>query len=226
MADIVDILSPVRSEQLMLMGNPPNPPGPVYRTDLNNQAQLRTLIQQAEDYTAELKYLKRKRATENSVTMEDTTHSESFRMKLEIACQIPLSIANIPAVQQEGNVLAAIAQLSTQMNNRFAVVENRLAVVENRLAVVEMRSFNSSAHELADEVIPPQHGLNPPPNTFPTTIGAISTLECGQLLTQIENYYGLGHTGGLIIRKNRIRRKYGFGIVTKLGEAINSIVSL
>ena len=136
-------------------------------------------------------------------------------------------------MQQEGNILAAIAELSTQMNNRFdavenrlTAVENRLTVVENRLTIVEARSFNSSAHDLADEVIPPKQGPNPPPNNFPTTIGAISALDIGDMLTEVENYYELDHIGGLKNRKNRIRRKYGFGIVTSLAEPINIIVSL
>ena len=60
-----------------------------------------------------------------------------------------------------------------------------------------------------------KYGADVPLN-FPLTVRALKELEIGPDLTRVENYYSLPHTGSLsVIRKKRILRTYGIGIVVE-----------
>jgi hypothetical protein len=73
---------------------------------------------------------------------------------------------------------------------------------------------NSTAHNPEDELRPPRvvGGLNIP-DQFPRTVADILALRPGPLLTQIENYYALPHQGAINIRKRRVIRAYGLGLL-------------
>lgn len=103
----------------------------------------------------------------------------------------------IPAVQL-APALSAITQLFILMNQRLAQMDQIL--------------HNSTAYDDADDVKPPQRGDIAPPDDFPTTVAGVRALS-GNLLTRVENYYGLAHTSSLAARVRRVRRAYGIGLV-------------
>lgn len=85
--------------------------------------------------------------------------------------------------------------------------------VEMRLTAIERRISNLSAHELDDVVNPPPvYGKEDPPLNFPRTVGAVMALTPGDLLTRVENYYNLQHTGSIKARISRVRKAYCIGL--------------
>lgn len=88
-----------------------------------------------------------------------------------------------------------------------------LAPIESRLQNVEIKLHNVLAVDDEDEIRPPKCGPHDPAVDFPTTVRGIRELTVGGLLSRIETYYQLPHTGTLEARRKRVAKTYGFRIV-------------
>ncbi len=60
-----------------------------------------------------------------------------------------------------------------------------------------------------DLLTPPSNGIDPLPDGFPATVLEIRTLEAGEYLSAIENYYNLNHGGLIQTRRRRVAFAYG-----------------
>lgn len=89
-----------------------------------------------------------------------------------------------------------------------AAIENALAPIKTLLGAIETRQQNASSCQDEDAITPPKHGPHPPPNCAPLTIRALQDMPAASL-TDMENYYGLPHTGNLATRRRRLAKKYG-----------------
>mmetsp|Transcript_1689 Transcript_1689/g.1507 ORF Transcript_1689/g.1507 Transcript_1689/m.1507 type:complete len:91 (-) Transcript_1689:32-304(-) len=75
---------------------------------------------------------------------------------------------------------------------------------------IAVRQSNQYSESLDDIVTPPPSALNElAPPEFPTVVQVIISLEAGQLLTNIENFYNLSHNGDINTRRRRVKRMYG-----------------
>ena len=74
---------------------------------------------------------------------------------------------------------------------------------------MSVKLSNSALTADEDEIQPPLNNLAPVPDAFPNTTLQLRNLVAGQLLTDIENYYGLSHNGNISLRKRRVFHAYG-----------------
>ena len=113
-------------------------------------------------------------------------------------------------------VMAPVLQRLTNIEARLDDIEAGVAVSAARLTNIEIRSYNLTASEPDDAIVPPRRGNFDPPAACPVSIGALDALT-GQNMIAIETYYGLSvNPNGLSVqmRRRRIARTYGLFIKT------------
>jgi hypothetical protein len=88
-------------------------------------------------------------------------------------------------------------------------LRNDIRIMRNDIKIISTKLSNRLMSVDEDTVIPPPHGNAPDPVGFPSTMLGLRTLETGPYLIEIENYYGLQHTGSLPTRKRKVFHAYG-----------------
>jgi len=204
--------------------NIPTPPD-ITAEDGADPAVLLIRKRQGRDY---LSVIQSKRMCDEGVLVTDVDEAEDYELNsrlvgstrlahiqlgpmLEAINGTNLRIDNLATQMQQG--FTQISQRFTQIDQRFTQIDQRFTQIDQRFTQIERRLGNATANRDSDDIEPPQVGDIPPPGNFPTTIAALQRLEVGELLTNMENYYGLPHTSGLSKRLRRVRRAYGVGTV-------------
>ena len=152
-----------------------------------------------------------------SITQDDYSEAQRYSVGIYVADLLPVISSGVNLIQ--GNeVMEAInnLQLTMQANQQATLrtmQANQLSM-QATLRTMEVKISNSSAHEVDDAIVPPQMGEAVPPLEFPRTIRDLMALIPGQLMTAIEQYYGLPHEEDAVaVRISRIRRAYNVGII-------------
>lgn len=161
--------------------------------------------------------MKKRRISDHPATIAAEETAIEYGEKVMIMSHLPLIENNInfPNVginhfQEMINALTVVMNGHfTNITNRFTNISNELALQSAAVRSMDAKLYNVTAIENDDNVRPPQLGNNPPPDNFPRTIGQVKGLQAGQLMTNIENYYGLSHQGNCNTRIRRIQRAYG-----------------
>ena len=169
-------------------------PPSIMVNDLRNVVAMKTRRRSADEY---LQNVKSKRKTSEVVTVEDVVEAERFLFGSSMAVIIP-QVTSAVALLQNNEVLLAIQDLGTRIDNRLDRIDTRLS--------------NSSAYDPGDTIIPPKLGEVDPPAAFPRTIQALTGLNDLDLLSRLEEYYTLPHRGALKARIRRVLRAYGIGV--------------
>ena len=169
-------------------------PPSIMVNDLRNVVAMKTRRRSADEY---LQNVKSKRKTSEVVTVEDVVEAERFLFGSSMAVIMP-QVTSAVALLQNNEVLLAIQDLGTRIDNRLDRIDTRLS--------------NSSAYDPGDTIIPPKLGEVDPPAAFPRTIQALTGLNDLDLLSRLEEYYTLPHRGALKARIRRVLRAYGIGV--------------
>jgi len=199
------------------------PPVSINVEDLMEPQILSQRKRQAEEYLIDVKY---KNSRFISASLDDVSEAEQYLFGTKLAMTMMKVSAAVPALQNEGmsarlDVLTeSIRSMQTSivaMQTSIVAMQTTMVAmqtsVEMRLTAIERRITNLSSHELDDVVTPPPfYGKEDPPLNFPRTVGAVMALTPGDLLTRIENYYNLQHTGSIKARISRVRKAYCIGL--------------
>ena len=137
--------------------------------------------------------------------MEDVVEAERFLFGSTMAVIMPQVTSAVALLQNNNEVLLAIQDLGTRIDNRLDRIDTCLDRIDTRLS-------NSSAYDPTDTIIPPKSGEVDPPAAFPRTIEALTGLNDVGLLSRLEKYYSLSHRGVLKARIRRVLRAYGIGV--------------
>ena len=213
------------------------PPVSINVEDLMEPQILSQRKRQAEEYLIDVKY---KNSRFISASLDDVSEAEQYLFGTKLAMTMMKVSAAVPALQNE--VMSARLEVLTEstrsmqtsivamqtsivamqttmvaMQTTMVAMQTTMVAmqtsVEMRLTAIERRITNSSSHELDDVVTPPPfYGKEDPPLNFPPTVGAVMALTPGDLLTRIENYYNLQHTGSIKARISRVRKAYCIGL--------------
>ena len=161
--------------------------------------------------------------TQDPIVLDDITNVVMFAYNVKKRkFDAPTSIANedvANAALMEHRAIGKFAgtdnalALNLRLDEMVRHFDQRLDGIDQRLDGMVQRGFNGTAIAVGDEIGPPSNGVNPAPAHFPGTIQAIKDLPVGPPLTEVEDFYGLQHTGNIIARKNRVRRAYGIGML-------------
>ena len=131
-----------------------------------------------------------------------------------VAADLLPEISSAVNLIQGNEVMQVINNLQQANQLTMQAITNLQLTMQATLRTMEVKIFNSSAHEVDDVIVPPQMGEAIPPLEFPRTIRELIALTPGQLMTAIEQYYGLPHEGdAMAVRISRIRRAYNVGII-------------
>jgi len=177
-------------------------PPSIMVNDLRNVVAMKTWRRVADEY---LQNVKSKRKTSEVVTVEDVVEAERFLFGSTLAVIMPQVTSAVALLQNNNEVLLAIQDLGTRIDNRLDRIDTRLDRIDTRLS-------NSSAYDPRDTIIPPKSGEVDPPAAFPRTIQALTGLNDLDLLSRLEEYYSLPHRGVLKARIRRVLRAYGIGV--------------
>ena len=203
--------SPIQSDSLRDLGV--LVPPPIMVNDLMNVVAMKTRKREADEYLQNVR-LKRKNTEDTNV--EDIVEAERFLFGSTMAVIMP-QVASSVALLQNNEILLAIQDLGTRLDNRLDRIDDRLNGIDDRLS-------NSSAYDPEDTIIPPKIGDVDPPALFPRTIQALTGLTDLRVLAQLETYYSLlPHPRALKDRIRRVLRAYGIGvtITTAVTRVIN-----
>ena len=206
------------------------PPVSINVEDLMEPQILSQRKRQAEEYLIDVKY---KNSRFISASLDDVSEAEQYLFGTKLAMTMMKVSAAVPALQNEvmsarlevltestrsmqTSIVAMQTSIVAMQTTMVAMQTTMVAMqtsVEMRLTAIERRITNSSSHELDDVVTPPPfYGKEDPPLNFPRTVGAVMALTPGDLLTRIENYYNLQHTGSIKARISRVRKAYCIGL--------------
>jgi len=199
------------------------PPVSINVEDLMEPQILSQRKRQAEEYLIDVKY---KNSRFISASLDDVSEAEQYLFGTKLAMTMMKVSAAVPALQNEGmsarldvltesirSMQTSIVAMQTTMVAMQTTMVAMQTSVEMRLTAIERRITNLSSHELDDVVTPPPfYGKEDPPLNFPRTVGAVMALTPGDLLTRIENYYNLQHTGSIKARISRVRKAYCIGL--------------
>jgi hypothetical protein len=155
-----------------------------------------------------------------SISLNDYSEAQRYSVGIYVADLLP-EISSAVNLIQGNEVMEAINNLQQANQLTIQAITNlQLTMQANQLTMqatlrtMEVKICNSSAHEVVDVIVPPQMGEAIPPLEFPRTIRELMALTPGQLMTAIEQYYGLPHEGdAMAVRISRIRRAYNVGII-------------
>ena len=128
----------------------------------------------------------------------------------------PVAADLLPEISSAVNLIQGneVMQVINNLQQANQLTMQAITNLQATLLTMKVKIFNSSAHEVDDVIVPPQMGEAIPPLEFPRTIRELIALTPGQLMTAIEQYYGLPHEGDAIaVRISRIRRAYNVGII-------------
>ena len=128
----------------------------------------------------------------------------------------PAAADLLPEISSAVNLIQGneVMQVINNLQQANQLTMQAITNLQATLLTMEVKIFNSSAHEVDDVIVPPQMGQAIPPLEFPRTIRELIALTPGQLMTAIEQYYGLPHEGdAMAVRISRIRRAYNVGII-------------
>jgi len=160
-------------------------------------------------------------------TTDDVEIVQEYIVKAIVLETLPVLQRNLhfPAVlgqEIQAAVVTAIHPLTAQVANLTAQVANlqpltaQVATLNAQMATLITESATNNAllrntivEHLDDVITPPFHGAVQPPQNFPRTLSELVHLRSGALLSAVETYYGLAHTGTLIARLRQVRRAYG-----------------
>ena len=206
------------------------PPVSINVEDLMEPQILSQRKRQAEEYLIDIKY---KNSRFISASLDDVSEAEQYLFGTKVAMTMMKVSAAVPALQNERmsarldvltesirsmqTSIVAVQTTMVAMQTTMATMQTTIVAmqtsVEMRLTAIEHRITNLSSHELDDVVTPPPYyGKEDPPPNFPRTVGAVMALTPGDLLTRIENYYNLQHTGSIKARISRVRKAYCIGL--------------
>jgi len=206
------------------------PPVSINVEDLMEPQILSQRKRQAEEYLIDVKY---KNSRFISASLDDVSEAEQYLFGTKVAMAMMKVSAALPTLQNEGmsagldvltesissmqTSMAAMQTTMVSMQTTMVAMQTTMVAmqtsVEMRLTAIERLISNLSSHELDDVVTPPPfYGKEDPPLNFPRTVGAVMALTPGDLLTRIENYYNLQHTGSTKARISRVRKAYCIGL--------------
>jgi len=184
-------------------------PPSIMVNDLRNVVAMKTRRRVADEY---LQNVKSKRKTSEVVTVEDVVEAERFLFGSTMAVIMPQVTSAVALLQNNNEVLLAIQDLGTRIDNRLDRIDTRLDRIDTCLDRIDTHLSNSSAYDPTDTIIPPKSGEVDPPAAFPRTIQALTGLNDLDLLSRLEEYYSLPHRGVLKARIRRVLRAYGIGV--------------
>ena len=148
-----------------------------------------------------------------SISQNDYSEAQRYSVGIYVADLLP-EISSAVNLNQGNEVMEAINNLQQANQLTIQAITNLQLTMQATLRTMEVKICNSSAHEVDDVIVPPQMGEAIPPLEFPRTIRELMALTPGQLMTAIEQYYGLPHEGdAMAVRISRIRRAYNVGII-------------
>ena len=213
---VVILRSPVQSVGLRAR-NIAAPPE-LLHTDVRNVALMKSRKRVADTYMDSLT-IERGRFP-RSISQNDYSEAQRYSVGIYVADLLP-EISSAVNLIQGNEVMQAINNLQQANQLTIQAITNlQLTMQANQLTMqatlrtMEVKICNSSAHEVDDAIVPPQMGEAIPPLEFPRTIRELMALTPGQLMTAIEQYYGLPHEGdAMAVRISRIRRAYNVGII-------------
>lgn len=218
--------SPTQTE-LLAQENIPPPIGCTL-ADLQNPAVLSERMQLAKVYERTLKR-RRMDMDHSNVALQDVEQASSFSMKLESLAMVPIVSQLVPNFQL-GAVLDQLQQIAqnqqqmqqqiTQMQQQMAQMQQQVQqqIAQNQQQLRDIHrmsvfSYNCSAKQVNNTLfVPPsqvpENANQPPPEVCPRTFGSLLALD-GADLSTVETYFGLGHDGLLVDRRNRVVLEYG-----------------
>ena len=221
---VVILRSPIQSAGLHAR-NIAAPPE-LLHTDVRNVALMKSRKRVADTYMDSLT-IERGRFP-RSISLNDYSEAQRYSVGIYVADLLPDLISSAVNLIQGNEVMQAINNLQQANQLTIQAITNlqltmqaiQLTMQANQLTMqatlrtMEVKICNSSAHEVDDVIVPPQMGEAIPPLEFPRTIRELIALTPGQLMTAIEQYYGLPHEGdAMAVRISRIRRAYNVGII-------------
>ena len=207
---VVILRSPIQSVGLRAR-NIAAPPE-LLHTDVRNVALMKSRKRVADTYMDSLT-IERGRFP-RSISQNDYSEAQRYSVGIYVADLLPDLISSAVNLIQGNEVMQAINNLQQANQLTIQAITNLQLTMQATLRTMEVKICNSSAHEVDDVIVPPQMGEAIPPLEFPRTIRELMALTPGQLMTAIEQYYGLPHEGdAMAVRISRIRRAYNVGII-------------
>ena len=196
------------------------PPIAINVGDLRDPAIISQRKREAENYLTDVKY---KHSRFASASLDDVSEAERYSFGAKIATVMMEVSGAVPTLQNElmsVQLTAIQASMATMqasmatMQASMATMQASMTSVETRLTAIECRVSNLSARETEDAIIPPLSPLyGAAANDFPRTVGALMSLAPGELLSRVENFYNLPHTGSPKARISRVRKAYCIGLI-------------
>jgi uncharacterized coiled-coil protein SlyX len=203
------------------------PPIAINVGDLRDPATISQRKREAENYLTDVTY---KHSRFASASLDDVSEAERYSFGAKIATVMMEVSGAVPTLQNElmsvqltaiqasmATMQASMATMQASMATMqasMATMQASMTSVETRLTAIECRVSNLSAREPEDAIIPPLSPLyGAAANDFPRTVGALMSLAPGELLSRVENFYNLPHTGSPKARISRVRKAYCIGLI-------------
>lgn len=208
--------APLQSEALQKDNLPPS--NAILNVDLNNPAALPNFksMRAAEEH---LEVVRDKwQSTDNATIARHKPKGCIFDSNVADEVIIPqisaqaVSVNLQPLQQQILQLQQQFQQLQEQSQQQFQQLQQLQQLHHQNANLISVRVFTSITAIADHTLTPPPYGGQPVPGNFPTTINAILALSDAEL-TEVENYYALGHAGVLQMRRIRVRRAYGVGFL-------------